>query len=587
MEGRINRIVVDEAHKVFIEESFRSSFLRIKDLAQFPVQKIFLSATLPPFLQEYFFQLTALPSSTLIIRASTSRPNLRYHAMVVEPQIKSAENLAKELTNFLEEKTFEELSRGIIYCTDILTTDALADSIVACKSHSKMSAQELWQHQGMWKQGVRKWMVATTGFLHGIDYPDVRAVIFANIPYGSLNIEQGAGRAGRNGQVANIFVLHPLNQVWIGANHQYRSTDEDPQCLTHAVDWVEAKTDCRRFGMSLLMDGQGTSCNDLAHAVKCDVCGPDDPIVAVPKKLSCTSSTSHSLEGAPSHVDWDMDRDAGPNPPEMDTIDNYYQPSSISTAANFSSDKGKSPLLSQRARLTSVSSMSTRAKPQETSSSLSFPESNSCLQLGSSHITLHGSTGSSSTAFPSKNPSMAIKVDAAIFMKNAKTLHQKVDILSTMANYLKGSCYICWAKKGELVTKTPDHKFFVDCRRPEDSRFVENATGWWGMKKKFWFAKFEYCYWCGLPQGKYHCQPHPPVGRDGSAPCQFDDLVAVLAWFVFMDPPTYAKACAAFAALRMGMTVEEFTNWGKKKADGKSFYNALELVIWFWIQKQK
>src|SRR5204863_8151385 len=242
------------------EESFRSSFLRIKDLAQFPVQKIFLSATLPPFLQEYFFQLTALPSSTLIIRASTSRPNLRYHAMVVEPQIKSAENLAKELTNFLEEKTFEELSRGIIYCTDILTTDALADSIVACKSHSKMSAQELWQHQGMWKQGVRKWMVATTGFLHGIDYPDVKAVIFLDIPYGSLNIEQGAGRAGRNGEVANIFVVYPINHIWLTDD----SENDNGECRKHATEWVKRSNDCRRFGMTQLMDGLPISCKELA-----------------------------------------------------------------------------------------------------------------------------------------------------------------------------------------------------------------------------------------------------------------------------------------------------------------------------------
>ena len=315
MEGKINRIVVDEAHKIFLEDAFRSSFLRIKDLAQFPVQKIFLSATLPPFLEEHFFQMAALPSSTLVIRAPTSRPNLRYHAMVVEPQIKSVDDAAKELCNYLEEKTFEESSRGIIYCADIATTDALADSIIECESHSRMGASELWQHQGMWKQGERKWMVATTGFLHGIDYPDVRAVIFVKIPYGSLNIEQGAGRAGRNGEVANIFVLHPLNHYWVGTDSRYRHQfgDYDPDCLIHAVDWVNSKTDCRRYGMSLLMDGQGTSCSDLPHAVKCDVCGPEDLMTAAIKKLLCAPSISCALESNLTSVDWDMDHEAEQN----------------------------------------------------------------------------------------------------------------------------------------------------------------------------------------------------------------------------------------------------------------------------------
>src|SRR5436190_14428246 len=61
MEGKINHIVVDEAHKIFLEDAFQSSFLQIKDLAQFSVQKIFLSATLPPFLEEHFFRMAALP----------------------------------------------------------------------------------------------------------------------------------------------------------------------------------------------------------------------------------------------------------------------------------------------------------------------------------------------------------------------------------------------------------------------------------------------------------------------------------------------------------------------------------------------
>ena len=72
MEGGIKRIVFDEAHKVFVEDDFRSSFTRIKELAQYPVQKIFLSATLPPFLVDVFLDTTALPQSTLVIRGPTS-----------------------------------------------------------------------------------------------------------------------------------------------------------------------------------------------------------------------------------------------------------------------------------------------------------------------------------------------------------------------------------------------------------------------------------------------------------------------------------------------------------------------------------
>ena len=80
---------------------------------------------------------------------------------------------------------------------------------------------------------------------------------------------------------------------------------------------------------------------------------------------------------------------------------------------------------------------------------------------------------------------------------------------------------------------------------------------------------------------------HPEFVTGQKMICPLEDFVAVLTWFVFMDPPTYKKACSAFTALRAGMMVEEFTKWAKIKADGHSFYNALELVIWLWTQKQR
>src|SRR5436190_21441651 len=114
MEGQIARIVFDEAHKAFIEEHYRSSSLRIKDLAGYPIQKVFLTATLPPILESLFLETTCMPSSTLIIRSPTTRYNLRYHILTLEQQIKDMQQLAKELSALLKEKTFGESSQGII-----------------------------------------------------------------------------------------------------------------------------------------------------------------------------------------------------------------------------------------------------------------------------------------------------------------------------------------------------------------------------------------------------------------------------------------------------------------------------------------
>lgn len=154
-----------------------------------------------------------------------------------------------------------------------------------------------------------------------------------------------------------------------------------------------------------------------------------------------------------------------------------------------------------------------------------------------------------------------------------------------MTNFLNGFCYVCWAKKDELITKTLDHKFFIHCRQSQDPRFVDNATGWWGLKKMIRLPNYEYCFLCGLPQGKYLPLAHPPFVTGQKMACPFEDIVAVLTWFVFMDPLTYEKACTNFSGLRSKMTVEEFGKWGKGISDGSCFYNALELVIWLWNQK--
>ena len=93
---------------------YRGKFAKVKELAGFPVFKIFLSATLPPCMEEFFLEETSMPSSTLFIRAPTSRPNLRYHVLHVENEVKHINKVAVQLAHHLQQSTFAENSRGIL-----------------------------------------------------------------------------------------------------------------------------------------------------------------------------------------------------------------------------------------------------------------------------------------------------------------------------------------------------------------------------------------------------------------------------------------------------------------------------------------
>jgi superfamily II DNA helicase RecQ len=59
-----------------------------------------------------------------------------------------------------------------------------------------------------WYCGLQQWIVATTGLIHGIDCQQVGAVILDGLPVGAINLHQGFGRLGRDGQPAMVFLVH-------------------------------------------------------------------------------------------------------------------------------------------------------------------------------------------------------------------------------------------------------------------------------------------------------------------------------------------------------------------------------------------
>jgi hypothetical protein len=53
-EQSVQRLVVDECHQAVTCAIYRKKFISVKELAQYLVQKIYLSATMPLHLDDYF-----------------------------------------------------------------------------------------------------------------------------------------------------------------------------------------------------------------------------------------------------------------------------------------------------------------------------------------------------------------------------------------------------------------------------------------------------------------------------------------------------------------------------------------------------
>jgi hypothetical protein len=407
--------------------------------------------------------------------------------------------------------------------------DDIATQFNNTKSHSDMDADERNMIQKQWHEGdiQRKWMVATTGFIHGIDQSAVDAVIFLELPYGILNFVQGAGRAGRNGQPAHVFLVN-YRTVFI----EPRQLEHDPNGIIPGNRYAQNTTLCRRSIMSNVMDGHPVSCSDLYGAIRCDLCNPEDAIVIASKKLiePPLPSSSPARQQSPYHDSTMFDDE---------TI-----------AALDDSFFGPAPTL----------------PPPPPPSGVSL--------LG---------------------PSISLQLDHALYNQSIQTKKAKVAELTLMTQLIQGGfneataggyCIICWAWKNKFIKKTPEHIFFIACKEKED-RYVNHGVGWIdNLKRKFGFRKYQYCWTCGLPQGEFIPATHPPFKKGSIMQCPFEDLVAVILWFIIHDEDMWMKACKAFPALKPHMPVEEIADWMKKE-EPHLFYNGLEMVIWFWLTIKK
>ncbi|KAF8185464.1 P-loop containing nucleoside triphosphate hydrolase protein, partial [Pholiota molesta] len=192
------RIVIDEAHTILTSAQFRQQCNRMHTLMAIRVQKIALTATLPQRLEAIFLQTLGMSPQTRVLRAPSHQPHvsyirMRYSARTVN-QIELAMRVAETMEAFIGDKR-----TGVFFCPTKDIANTLSDEFAHCVSHSDIPTDIRREHESDWKKGDSRWIAATTGLIQGIDSPRVGVAIFVGIPYGLVNIYQGAGRTGRDG----------------------------------------------------------------------------------------------------------------------------------------------------------------------------------------------------------------------------------------------------------------------------------------------------------------------------------------------------------------------------------------------------
>lgn len=141
--------------------------------------------------------------------ASFDRPNIRY-------QIALKQNGRNQLLRFLRDE--HQNDSGIVYCLSRNKTEQTADwlreaGFNALPYHAGLSADVRQDHQRRFLNEDATIIVATIAFGMGIDKPDVRFVAHLDLPKTVEAYYQETGRAGRDGEPADAWMIYGLQDV--------------------------------------------------------------------------------------------------------------------------------------------------------------------------------------------------------------------------------------------------------------------------------------------------------------------------------------------------------------------------------------
>ena len=205
----ITLIAVDEAHCVSQwGYDFRPPYLHIaalrEELPNVPILALTASAT--PAVQTDICQKLEFDKPG-IFRQSFERPNLSYSTFKVDSKINKIIEILRKVSG-----------TSIIYCKSRKRTKEISDllqlqQISADYYHAGLVQDERSKKQEAWIQNKTRVIVCTNAFGMGIDKPDVRTVIHADVPDCLENYYQEAGRAGRDGKKSFAVLLYDERDI--------------------------------------------------------------------------------------------------------------------------------------------------------------------------------------------------------------------------------------------------------------------------------------------------------------------------------------------------------------------------------------
>ncbi len=284
----VSAFAVDEAHCISEwGHDFRPEYRRLREVRRaFPqLPMLALTATATPRVRADILQQLELRDPAVFL-ASFNRPNLNYR---VVPKSRAA----TQVVEFIRQRPDDS---GIVYCQSRRAVESMAGALAAAgvsvrPYHAGLEADERSRNQEAFLRDQVRVICATIAFGMGINKPDVRFVIHADLPKNVESYYQETGRAGRDGLPSDCLLLYSRGDVV--KYLRFFEDITDPEARKEARGQLEKMTHfaederCRRVALLAYFGEEWTAGNCGA----CDQClSPRekwDATTDVQKLLSC------------------------------------------------------------------------------------------------------------------------------------------------------------------------------------------------------------------------------------------------------------------------------------------------------------